>query len=312
MVRDDGRVKTISWLLVILGVIICFELVMVVKFFTKEFFEYTIEEAGVASKYEEIFWREFEYGDSVKKMRAVNKLGSNESLDRIDQVVSDVANENEIIEEDGSMPTEVVVTNEQERAIKTEVSSRSANTSKVVQNTKPVEEKKVEDNDSNTNVSASSSVSTVSTTSVPADNVKVETVASTYGGYATVGKIEIPKTGVNMPILANQTVGGMEIASCLLYSSGELNYSGKNLITGHNYRNGKLFSNNNKLQIGDKFYITTLDGKRVEYSIYNKVITTPEDVSFLMRDSSDVEVFLSSCSDDNVKRVVIFGRSFAQ
>ena len=122
------------------------------------------------------------------------------------------------------------------------------------------------------------------------------------------GKIEIPKTGVNMPILANQTVGGMEIAACMLFSSGSLNNSGKTLITGHNYRNGKLFSNNNNLQVGDLIYITTLDGKMLEYTIYNKIITNPEDVSFLMNKSEDVEIFLSSCTDDDINRIVIMAK----
>lgn len=134
-------------------------------------------------------------------------------------------------------------------------------------------------------------------------------VLSNYKGYDTVGKIEIPKTSVNMPILSKQTVGGMEIASCLLYSSGKLNEYGNTLIVGHNYRNGKLFSNNDKLQIGDKIFITTLDGKKLEYIIYSKFITTPEDASFLTRDTNGKpEITLSSCSDDNVMRIVILAK----
>jgi LPXTG-site transpeptidase (sortase) family protein len=111
-----------------------------------------------------------------------------------------------------------------------------------------------------------------------------------------------------MYILSNQTVGGMEIAACQLYTTGELNKSGKTLIVGHNYRNGKLFSNNNKLNIGDTIKITTLDGIVKTYTIYNKIITTPEDVSFLINESEVPEIILSCCSDDNVKRIVIMAR----
>ena len=43
MVRSDGRRRTIFWLIVLLGIVIWLELVMVVKFFTKEYVRYTME-----------------------------------------------------------------------------------------------------------------------------------------------------------------------------------------------------------------------------------------------------------------------------
>ena len=133
--------------------------------------------------------------------------------------------------------------------------------------------------------------------------------ASKYKGFPTIGKIEIPKTGLNIPILSNVTVKGMEVAPCLLYSTGELNQNGNNLITGHNYKNGTIFSNNKNLQIGDKIYITSLDGKRLEYTIYNKFTTTPDDVSYLKRDTNNKpEITLSTCATDNRYRIVILAK----
>jgi LPXTG-site transpeptidase (sortase) family protein len=102
----------------------------------------------------------------------------------------------------------------------------------------------------------------------------------------SIGTIKIPKTNVNMKILEKVSVSGMETNACFLYSTGSLNIDGNTVIVGHNYRNGKLFSNNNKLQIGDNIYITTLDGKTVIYTIYSKFTTTPEDVSFYRRDTN--------------------------
>lgn len=173
------------------------------------------------------------------------------------------------------------------------------------------------ENISRVNINQSSSISSRTQLSRSSDiiedkiNTDIETEnLSNYKGYDTVGKIEIPKTSVNMPILSKQTVGGMEIASCLLYSSGKLNEYGNTLIVGHNYRNGKLFSNNDKLQIGDKIFITTLDGKKLEYIIYNKFVTTPEDASFLTRDTNGKpEITLSSCSNDNIMRIVILAKT---
>ena len=137
-----------------------------------------------------------------------------------------------------------------------------------------------------------------------------DTVPTEYRGFTTIGKIEIPQTGVNTPILNQVTVNGMENAPCLLYATGELNENGNNLIVGHNYRNGTLFSNNKNLKLGDKIYITTLDGKRVEYTIYDKFVTTAEDVSYIKRDTSNKpEITLSCCTDDDEYRIVILAKN---
>lgn len=134
-------------------------------------------------------------------------------------------------------------------------------------------------------------------------------ILTEYKGFATIGKIEIPKTGVDLPILDQVTVEGMKNAPCLLYSTGELNKSGNNLIVGHNFRNNTLFSNNKNLNLGDKVYMTTLDGNRVEYTIYNKFITTAEDVSYLTKDTnSEPEITLSCCTDDDEYRIIILAR----
>ena len=135
-------------------------------------------------------------------------------------------------------------------------------------------------------------------------------IASTYKGYSTAGKIEIPKTGANLYILKKQTVSSMKVGVCLLYSTGELNKSGQTLILGHNSRDGKLFSNNNKLKVGDSIYITTLDGKKVKYVIYRKFISKPEDASYINRSGTEKpEIVLSSCTDDEENRIVIMARA---
>ena len=134
-------------------------------------------------------------------------------------------------------------------------------------------------------------------------------VPAEYNGYSTIGKIQIPATGVDIPILSNVTVKGMENAPCLLYQTGELNKNGNSLIVGHNYRNGTIFSNNQYLDIGDKMYVTTLDGNMLEYTIYNKFVTTAEDTTYIKRDTNNKpEITLSSCTDDDELRIIILAK----
>ena len=320
----NGNKKTIFWLIVILIIVCWIELVMVVKFFTKEYMRYTMEKNNnsAVAYYEDVTLDE-KQGKKEYLSIAQGSEGINQDNKKIEKV------ENKYEEEVAEKITPNIIvepeTQDSNIYIKQEVSSRSytekknvevvsptpAQTQENVQAQNSTTEAKIVQTPVATPVQASGPTSTPTPAPVTTNNTSVMQkagVEKTYKGYDCIGKIEIPKTGVNLPILSKVTVNGMEIAPCLVYSTGSLNYSGKNLIGGHNYRNGKLFSNNNKLQVGDKFYITSLDGNRVEYVIYNKVITTPEDVNFLVTESSQVEVFLSSCSDDNIKRVVIMAR----
>lgn len=136
-----------------------------------------------------------------------------------------------------------------------------------------------------------------------------ETMETTYHGFQIIGKIMIPKTELDIPIINSVTVQGMKEAPCLLYTTGELNKSGNTYIVGHNYVNNTLFSNNGKLEIGDKIYITTLDNVTKEYIIYDKFITTAEDVSYLKRDIGESpEITLQSCTNNNVSRIIILAK----
>lgn len=125
----------------------------------------------------------------------------------------------------------------------------------------------------------------------------------------SIGTIEIPKTKLNLPILKKVTTSNMEIGACYLYSTGSLNINGITLLVTHNYKNGKLFSNNKNLEIGDVIYITTNDNVKKEYTIYNKFITTEEDTSYLTNSSTnEPQIALSTCTDDGKNRLVILAK----
>jgi len=148
----------------------------------------------------------------------------------------------------------------------------------------------------------------------PFDNIQdAETAGGTkkktYKGFGVVGTMEIPATNFKYPILEKVTKKSIETAVAFLYGTG-INQPGNSVIIGHNYRNGLFFSNNKKLNNGDKIYITDNDGKKLTYTIYNKFETTPEDTSFYQRDTGGKpEVTLSTCTDDSKARLIIFARA---
>lgn len=146
------------------------------------------------------------------------------------------------------------------------------------------------------------------------DNIQTTTTTGskttkTYKGFNVVGTIEIPKTNLKYPILEKVTKKSIETAVAVMYGPGP-NQVGNTTIMGHNYRNGLFFSNNKKLEIGDKIYITDLDGNKLTYTIYNKYETTPEDADYMTRNTNGaIEVSLSTCTDDSSARLIIWAKA---
>lgn len=151
----------------------------------------------------------------------------------------------------------------------------------------------VENTNSTTNNNSSSSNQT--------SNVK-------YRGYNVIGTIQIPKTKVKYPIVDSTSPNAMDVAIVMLYGPG-LNENGNTVIVGHNYRNGGFFGNNKKLEVGDKIYITDTSGRKIEYTIYNKYMTTDADFSYATRQTNGKrEISLSTCTNDSSKRLIIWAK----
>ncbi len=133
--------------------------------------------------------------------------------------------------------------------------------------------------------------------------------AKLYKGFVMVGYIEIPKTGIKYPVLEEVTKKSIETSVAILYGPG-LNKPGNTVIVGHNYRNGLFFSDNKKITVGDKIYITDLDGNKVTYVVYNTYETTPEDSDYMTRETNGaMEISLSTCTDDSSGRIIIWARA---
>ena len=131
----------------------------------------------------------------------------------------------------------------------------------------------------------------------------------TYKGYAVAGKIEIPKTKLNMVVLDRSTKESMEVAVGIAYGPG-LNKVGNTVILGHNYRNGDFFSDNDKIEEGDPIYITDSEtGKRIKYIVYNKYVAGSDEFDYATRDTAGKrEISLSTCTDDVKSRLIIWAK----
>ncbi len=143
------------------------------------------------------------------------------------------------------------------------------------------------------------------------DNQQAPAQEQRFNGYLVAGTIEIPATGLSCPVLAEEeySKSALETSVVVLHGVG-LNQPGNTTIAGHNYRNGNFFSNNKKLNIGDKIYITDLTGKRLSYTIYNKYETSDTDAEYMTRDTQGAtEISLTTCTDDSKARLIIWAKA---
>lgn len=139
-------------------------------------------------------------------------------------------------------------------------------------------------------------------------NSNSSTQKRTYKGFGVLGTMEIPATDFEYPILEKVTKKSIETSVAFQWGAG-INQVGNSVIIGHNYRNGLFFSNNKKLQIGDKIYIEDNSGTEMTYTIYDKFETSDSDTSFYQRDTGGKpEVTLSTCTDDSSARLIILAR----
>ena len=129
-----------------------------------------------------------------------------------------------------------------------------------------------------------------------------------YYNYDVCGYIRIPKTGIQYPIIATLSKQALEKGVCVEYGPGP-NEPGNTVIAGHNYLNRLFFSKNKNLNIGDKVYSTDLYGVTVEYTIYNKFETSPQDTSYMFRDTGGIpEITLATCSQNGSARLILYSK----
>lgn len=129
-----------------------------------------------------------------------------------------------------------------------------------------------------------------------------------YKGFDVVATIQIPKIDLKYPILEKVTKKSLETSVAWLYGPG-LNKVGNNVIIGHNYRNGTMFSNVKKLSNGDSIYITDITGQKVKYVIYKIYRTSGDDASYMTRNTNGKrEISLSTCTDDSKARTIVWAK----
>ena len=131
------------------------------------------------------------------------------------------------------------------------------------------------------------------------------TNTSQYSSSHIIGKITINKINLNYSILSTCSEDLLKISPCRLCGP-EPNQIGNLCIAGHNYDNGKFFSNINKLNIGDIIRIYDLSNNYLEYSIYDKFEVEINNTSVLSQNTNNIrEITLITCNNQNKTRIIL-------
>lgn len=129
---------------------------------------------------------------------------------------------------------------------------------------------------------------------------KVTTYTASDGKkYDIVGTLEIPSLGIKYPILSSTSDALLKV-SLNKYWGANPNEIGNMVVIGHNYKNGKFFSKLPNIEEGAKVNITDLDGRTLEYKIYETDVIDPYDNSCTSQlTNGKTEVTLITCFYEN-------------
>ena len=79
-------------------------------------------------------------------------------------------------------------------------------------------------------------------------------------------------------------------------------------IAGHNYRNKRFFSKVPTLEIGDRIRITDAEGKKINYTVFDKYEVKPSNtdcVDDVPGKENKRIVTIITCTNDSKKRVIV-------
>ena len=122
------------------------------------------------------------------------------------------------------------------------------------------------------------------------------------------GIIKIDKINLNYSILSVSDNNLLDISVCR-FAGPMPNEVGNLCIAGHNYVDYKFFSRLNELQAEDVITLFDLNGKQVNYSIYDIYETSPDDASCTFQETNGEKIVtLVTCNNVNGKRLVVHAK----
>lgn len=128
--------------------------------------------------------------------------------------------------------------------------------------------------------------------------------------YITDAIINIPSLDISYPVLKTEdNIDDVLKISLVKFWGGNPNEVGNYVIAGHNYKNKKMFGKLSEMNIGDRFDLTDLKGRKLNYEVYDKSVVSPDDTACTtQRTNGKKEITLITCKNYGTQRLVIKAR----
>lgn len=132
------------------------------------------------------------------------------------------------------------------------------------------------------------------------ESTNVATVTASNGeSYDVIATLNIPSLNIKYPILATTSTDLLKV-SLNKYWGANPNEVGNMVVVGHNYKNNKFFSNLPNIEYGAIVEITDLNGRTLEYKVYETSIIDPYDNSCTSQlTNGKTEITLITCYYEN-------------
>lgn len=120
-----------------------------------------------------------------------------------------------------------------------------------------------------------------------------------------IGILKLDKIKLDYPILSEVSEDLLKIAPCRF--AGPLpNNVGNLCIAGHNYLDNTFFARISSLKIGDEFTVYGLDGKALDYKIFDKKEVESTDLSCTSQETNEKKIVtLMTCNSIKQTRIIV-------
>lgn len=133
--------------------------------------------------------------------------------------------------------------------------------------------------------------------------------AINYNNYTILGRIEIPKVGINALILKDLTYSAMNLGAVKSYGV-DLNEKGGFVLSAHNFRGSSVFFYYVcNLKKGDPIRITDSSGRVMVYKVYSvSRYVSPDDTSYF-KSTDDYHLTIVTCESGGKSRIIVKARA---
>ena len=136
----------------------------------------------------------------------------------------------------------------------------------------------------------------------------IQEIDQKIGEYKVIGIINIPKIGIEYPILEKTNKESLDLSITKFWGE-KINQKGNVVLAGHNRLNNTMFGKIDKLENGDIIELTDSQMVTVKYQVFDKYVIDPNDIDCIFPvDENAREVTLITCTNRDKNRLVVKAR----